>query len=159
MPGGTVPPDRPPRRPGPERLAEADARPCRAGEDKAALERVAKDVEKSPAADPRVPLFLLFAERCRKAGIDPSPMLKRIHRTQPNDFWLNLRLGQDAADGRRYEEAVQFYHSAVVLRPDAAIAHNNLAMVPRRMKRPGRRGDRVPARRRAGSTRTRTQSG
>jgi serine/threonine-protein kinase len=104
------------------------------GTDQLALKRVAKEVEEAPTADPRVSMFLLFADRCRKAGVDPSPMLKRVHRMQPNDFWLNLRLGADAHAGRRYEEAVQFYHSAVVLRPDAAIAHNNLAMVLRRMK-------------------------
>jgi tetratricopeptide (TPR) repeat protein len=110
------------------------------GEDRAALGRVARDIEDSPAADPRVSLFLLFADRCRKAGVDPSRMLKRIHRAQPNDFWLNLRLGWDAEFARRYEEAVQFYHSAVVLRPDASIAHNNLAMALLRMKD---RGDEV----------------
>jgi eukaryotic-like serine/threonine-protein kinase len=98
------------------------------GKDRAALERVAKDIEKSSATDPRVSMFMIFADRCRKAGIDPSPMLKRIHRTQPNDFWLNLLLGSDANAARRYDEAVQFYHSAVVLRPDVAIANNNLAM-------------------------------
>jgi serine/threonine-protein kinase len=104
------------------------------GTDQLALKRVAKEVEESPTADPRVSMFLLFADRCRKTGVDPSSMLKRVHRMQPNDFWLNLRLGADAHAGRRYEEAVQFYHSAVVLRPDAAIAHNNLAMALRRVK-------------------------
>src|SRR5262249_2001578 len=74
------------------------------------------------------PLFLLVAERCRKVGIDSYAMLKRVHRTRPNDFWLNLWLGHTARDARRDAEAVQFNHSAVALRPDAAIAHNNLAM-------------------------------
>jgi eukaryotic-like serine/threonine-protein kinase len=99
--------------------------------DKAALQRITKEItdpEKTPAADLRVPLLLLVAERCRKAKVDPLPMLKRVHRTQPNDFWLNLWLGQYAREAGRNEEAVQFNQSAVVLRPDAAIAHNNLAM-------------------------------
>jgi eukaryotic-like serine/threonine-protein kinase len=104
------------------------------GKDKLAVKRVATDVEDFPTADPRISMFLLFADRCRKAGIDPSPMLKRVHRMQPSDFWLNLKLGSDAEAVRRYEEAVQFYHSAVVLRPDSSIAHNNLAMNLRRMK-------------------------
>lgn len=93
--------------------------------DKAALERV---VATLPKEEPRVPLFLLFAGQCRKAGLDPSEMLKKVHSTQPTDFWLNLRLGEDAHRGRRFTEAVRFSQAAVVLRPDAAVAHNNLGL-------------------------------
>jgi hypothetical protein len=72
--------------------------------DKAALKRLAEEIvdsEKVPAADFRVPVLLLLAERFRKAAVDPFPMLKRVHRTQPNDFWLNLWLGQYDRDTRR----------------------------------------------------------
>ncbi|QEL16325.1 protein kinase domain-containing protein [Limnoglobus roseus] len=93
--------------------------------DKAALARVAAT---APAADPCVPLFLTVAKRCRAAGIDPSEMLRRVYRTQPTDFWLNLWLAEDAYRGRRYAEAVRFCQAAVALRPDAAVAHNNLGL-------------------------------
>jgi len=76
-------------------------------------------------------LFLLFAARCHQVGVDPTPLLKRVHRTQPNDFWLNMWLGQQATQfGKpaRYEEGVQFFHTAVVLRPGAANAHYGLGM-------------------------------
>jgi serine/threonine-protein kinase len=92
---------------------------------KAALERVA---EAAPVAELRVPLFLLFAERCRRAGIDPSDMLRKVHSTQPSDFWLSLRLGEYAYNRRRFFEATRFFQAAVVLRPDAAVAHSDLGL-------------------------------
>jgi serine/threonine-protein kinase len=116
------------------RLADADpdpagwrrkARDPAVWADRAGLERVTKV---APVVEPRVPLFLLFAERCRMAGPDPSDMLKKVHRSHPTDFWLNLRLGEHAHNGRRFTEAVRFFQAAVVLRPDAAVAHNNLGL-------------------------------
>jgi tetratricopeptide (TPR) repeat protein len=90
-----------------------------------ALERLA---EEAPTIERRVPLFLLFANRCRMAGMDPSDMLKKIYTTQPNDFWLNLRLGEYAFSRRRFIESARYFQVAVALRPDAAIAHNNLGL-------------------------------
>ncbi|VTR96238.1 serine threonine protein kinase : Tetratricopeptide repeat protein,protein kinase family protein OS=Singulisphaera acidiphila (strain ATCC BAA-1392 / DSM 18658 / VKM B-2454 / MOB10) GN=Sinac_4434 PE=3 SV=1: Pkinase: TPR_11: TPR_2 [Gemmata massiliana] len=112
------------------RLADPDpwrnqARDPAVWANKAALERAAAQI---PKDEPRVPLFLLFAKRCGRAGIDPYPMLKQVHRTQPSDFWLNLRLGDYAYFGGRYAEAARFFQAAVVLRPDAAIAYNNLGL-------------------------------
>jgi serine/threonine-protein kinase len=85
-------------------------------------------VKTAPVDDSRVPLILLFAARCRDKNVDPSDMMKAAHRTQPADFWLNLRLGWDAYDRKRYFEAIRFSTAAVALRPDAAISHNILGL-------------------------------
>jgi serine/threonine-protein kinase len=103
--------------------------------DPVALTRVA---EEAPVTEPRVPLFLLFARRCREGNVKPevvAGMLRRAYRTQSTDFWLNLRLGDDAFVNGRFAEAVSFFQAAVVLRPDAAVAHNNLGLSLRRAGR------------------------
>jgi tetratricopeptide (TPR) repeat protein len=44
----------------------------------------------------------------------------------PNDFWLNLALGNALGIAEQHEEALGYYRVAVALRPDAAGAHSNL---------------------------------
>lgn len=97
-------------------------------EDSANPADLARLAAAAPVAEPHVPLFLLVATRCREKKVDPSDMLKKVFHNRPTDFWLNLRLGEDAFKGGRFTEAVQFSHGAVVLRPDAAVAHNNLGL-------------------------------
>jgi serine/threonine-protein kinase len=64
--------------------------------------------------------------RLRDAGADAVPLLRAAQRRYPDDFWLNLDLGNVLYKAKQYEEAVGYYRVAVALRPAAAAAHNNL---------------------------------
>jgi serine/threonine-protein kinase len=53
-------------------------------------------------------------------------LLRAAQRRYPDDFWLNLYLGNSLHYAKQDEEAVGYYRVAVALRPDATAAHNDL---------------------------------
>jgi serine/threonine-protein kinase len=61
-------------------------------------------------------------------GAESVPLLRTAQRHYPNDFWLNIVLGNALNEAKQHEEAVGYERVAVALRPDAAAAHNNLGL-------------------------------
>lgn len=66
-----------------------------------------------------------LGERLHTAGGDPRPLLLRLQREHPGDFWINLALG-DALRDDHPDDAIRYYQAALALRPDAAVVRNNL---------------------------------
>jgi serine/threonine-protein kinase len=57
---------------------------------------------------------------------DAVPLLRAAQLRYPNDFWLNLDLAYTLARTGREDDALGYSQVAVALRPDSAVAHNNL---------------------------------
>jgi serine/threonine-protein kinase len=92
-------------------------------EDRQVLQNLAAEVkplEESPE------LLAVLGDRLKKTGADPVPFLKRALDAYPEDFWLNLHLGNDLSLAGKRREAAEYFRAAIVLRPEAAAAHNNL---------------------------------
>jgi serine/threonine-protein kinase len=79
-----------------------------------------------PAAKVPVSTLLIIAERLRQAKLDPQPFLRAVQKEHPADFYANLALGDATmnVDGR---EAELCYRTALVARPEAAIAYSDVA--------------------------------
>jgi tetratricopeptide (TPR) repeat protein len=97
-------------------------------QDRARLRRLAVGAKKGQRLSPAlaVVLGLLLEE----AGADGVAVMKRVQADSPADFWLCLTLaGALQKKGRqRREEALGYSRAALALRPDSAVAHNNLGV-------------------------------
>ncbi len=106
--------------------ADGDHTPWRAElgppAERTALERLAHAALAEDAAPAR---SAALAERLAAAGGDARPLFLEAQRRRPDDFWTNFALGE-ALRAERPGEAVRYYQAALALRPDAAVAHNNL---------------------------------
>ena len=69
-----------------------------------------------------VSLQLAMAERLRDAGGDATPLLRRVQNEYPDDFWVNLVLG-NALLYRATGEAREYYRVALASRPQAAVGY------------------------------------
>lgn len=88
-----------------------------------ALERL---IATAPVEEQPVTLLLAIAEDLRITGGDPVPILARIQRARPGDYWANLSLGSALGRAGRHAEAIRYQQAGLSLRPDAAIGYNNL---------------------------------
>ena len=87
------------------------------------------ELQKQPIA-----LLVAMGTRWRRLGGDPKQYLQRVHRSYPDDFWLNFELAhlyfsEDPASAMGHNLA------ALALRPDAALVHFNLGMAYERLQR------------------------
>lgn len=80
-------------------------------------------VEKQPAM-----LLLAMSIRCASWGDKPGSFLKKLQAQYPDDFWINLELGQFCLEQNQIADAIRYLQAAVSIRPAAAIAEDNLAM-------------------------------
>jgi serine/threonine-protein kinase len=76
----------------------------------------------APVARQSVSLLLALGERLRAAGGDAAPLLKRVQKEHPADFWANLILG-DALLQSAPQEAGGYYRAALASRPGAAVGY------------------------------------
>jgi serine/threonine protein kinase/Flp pilus assembly protein TadD len=78
--------------------------------------------------------LILLATALNKHGEKPSAidLMRQAQRRYPDDFWINLRLGNllfvDSAE-TRYDDAIRYLTVAVALRPDSAGAMMQLGLV------------------------------
>ena len=87
------------------------------------------DFQKQPIA-----LLVATGTRWRRLGGDPKQYLQRVHRSYPNDFWLNFELAhlyfpEDPASAMGHNLA------ALAIRPNAALVHFNLGLAYERLQR------------------------
>jgi serine/threonine-protein kinase len=108
------------------RLAEPDASGWRdrifdpkTWDDLVALAELARTV---PVAGPRLSLLLALAERLKAVGGDWEPLLRRVQKEYPTDFWANLILG-NALLQRQPWEAGGYYRAALTGRPGDAVGY------------------------------------
>ncbi len=81
----------------------------------------------APLAHQPVEFSLAVGERLQASGEDAIGYLSRVQQEHPNDFWINLTLGnawriKDPAEGIRY------YRAALSARPEAVVVYNNLGV-------------------------------
>jgi serine/threonine protein kinase/Flp pilus assembly protein TadD len=114
--------------------ADADAwrqrlRAARAGRDRAALVKLAREVD--VGIQPPQALFLLdrALDACGAAA-DSVALLRRAQEAYPGDFWTNHNLGMALVVARQpqFDEAIRFLTAAVALRPESAGARLNLSL-------------------------------
>ena len=67
-------------------------------------------------------LLLALGERLTAADRDATPLLKRVQKEHPADFWANLILG-NALLRFAPQEAEGYYRSALAIRPRAAVGY------------------------------------
>jgi serine/threonine-protein kinase len=91
----------------------------KAWDDPVALAELARTV---PVARQSVSLLLALGERLTAARRDAAPLLKRVQKEHPADFWANLILG-NALLQLAPREAEGYYRAAVVSRPRAAVGY------------------------------------
>jgi serine/threonine protein kinase/Flp pilus assembly protein TadD len=102
--------------------------------DRPRLERLAAEALAAPAAD-RSPLVLLrLGLLLKDAGGDPEALLRAAQRHEPDNFWINLTLG-DVVNSTKPADAVGFYRAALAKRPRAIGVWNNLGLCLNRLER------------------------
>jgi tetratricopeptide (TPR) repeat protein len=115
------------------RLADDDVwlgqlRDPKVRKDRAALERLAR--EERVLDQPPANLVLLAHMLARRdAGPAVLDLLRRAQRRHPDDFWLNVVLGDSLHDAKKWDDAVAYYRAALALRPKTAAVYHNLANV------------------------------
>ncbi len=80
-----------------------------------------------------VTLLVTIGTRWRRLGGDPTEYLHRVHRSHPDDFWLNFELALVHASDDPI--SLSYSYAALAIRPDAAAVHYNLGVGLRRMGR------------------------
>lgn len=75
-----------------------------------------------------VQLLLVVRDRLEREGQDPVPFLVRVQQANPGDFWANLALAMAMRDSQDYAGGTRYAEAAVVLRPQASVAHHLLGV-------------------------------
>jgi serine/threonine-protein kinase len=83
---------------------------------------MAELAETAPAATEPVSLLLALGERLGGAEGDAAPLLQRVQREHPADFWVNLILGNRMLQWAP-KEAGGYYRAALASRPQAAVGY------------------------------------
>jgi serine/threonine-protein kinase len=82
-------------------------------------------IKTAPVADQSVSLLLALDRQLRSDSPERLPFLWRVHQAHPEDFWVNLRLGQ-VVQGKSPAEAARYYQAAVAIRPRTATGYSHL---------------------------------
>lgn len=90
-----------------------------------------------PAFDRQpVSLLLVVAKTISKARLEPRKLLLHANRTHPEDFWLNIALGDEMYRAMNYPEAIRYYQVARAIRPDVALGSFDLGLALAAANRP-----------------------
>ena len=98
-------------------------------------ETIARMIEGSRVPGTSIDYLMWAAERIKQLGSDPTPLLKNAQFAHPGDFWANYVLAEALSRARKNDEAIRFFQAAIGIRPEIALAHNNLANCLRRQNR------------------------
>jgi tetratricopeptide (TPR) repeat protein len=82
----------------------------------------------APVEAQPIQLMTALAERLKQAGGNTVPFLTRIQAAHAGDFWANNALGSALLEKKDFVGAVRFFQAALAVRPNAAIAHDNIGM-------------------------------
>ena len=92
-------------------------------QDQQMLQRV---IAEAPTAAAAVPLLMAVELRANCSKEERLRFLKAVQRFAPTDFWINLRLASVLMFFGDATEAVGYYQTAVAIRQNVALVHNNL---------------------------------
>jgi serine/threonine-protein kinase len=95
---------------------------------RAALEALAGELlsEKDQLAKQKPQLLTLLGAALQLLEADAVPLLSAAQARHPDDFWLNLDLGNALTRVKQAGAAAGYSRAALAARPKAAAAHNNL---------------------------------
>jgi serine/threonine protein kinase/Flp pilus assembly protein TadD len=112
------------------RLADRDTTGLRARDPKTWKDKnaLAELVRTATISDLSVPLLVVTGQRLQRAGGEASPFLKRVQQAYPDDFWANIALGDALSDEKKYADATRYFQAAIAIRPQSAVAFNNLGL-------------------------------
>jgi tetratricopeptide (TPR) repeat protein/predicted Ser/Thr protein kinase len=82
--------------------------------------------ETAVVRDQSVQLLVALAQRMQVVGVDPTEFLRRVQQQYPGDFWACFTLAE-ALNVVNYQEYIRFCQAALALRPETAVAHDNVA--------------------------------
>lgn len=92
--------------------------------DQQALDRLVGRID---ASLHRPMMLIAFSWRFDDTAISSMPLLLKVQRAHPTNFWANFSLGNVLAQFRS-SEAIRYYQAAMVLRPDASVIQNNFGI-------------------------------
>ncbi|HEX6813575.1 MAG TPA: protein kinase [Planctomycetota bacterium] len=81
--------------------------------------------DEAPLEGQPVQILVGLAEEMHRSGVDNVAFLRRVQRVFPGDLWVNLLLGVELGP-ENIEEAIRYFHAALAIRPQAAVAHVEL---------------------------------
>ncbi len=87
---------------------------------------IAELADEAVVEEQPVTIMVAMGTRWRRLGGDPAAFLERVQRRYPDDFWVNFELGHLMGD-RDLAAAIAYDRAALAVRPDAAVAHYNIA--------------------------------
>jgi tetratricopeptide (TPR) repeat protein len=91
--------------------------------DREALARLAQE----PAtAQLPPPLATALARTLKRGGGEAVPLLRAAQARHPDDFWINVALGEELFRVKQWDESIGYYRAALALRPRSTAVHNNL---------------------------------
>jgi serine/threonine-protein kinase len=82
----------------------------------------------APVEAQPIQLMTALAERLKQAGGNTVPFLTRVQAAHSSDFWANHALGNALYDKKDFVGAVRFFQAALAVRPNAAVAHDNMGV-------------------------------
>ncbi|AMV31502.1 Serine/threonine-protein kinase PknB [Pirellula sp. SH-Sr6A] len=98
------------------------------------IEHLKSLAESAELSKQPIALLVAMGTRWRRLGGDPKEYLQRVHRSYPDDFWLNFELAhQHFSDDP--VSAMGHNLAALAIRPNAALVHFNLGMSYERLQR------------------------
>lgn len=111
------------------RLADPDpwrdrARDSTLWRDPAALAALAR--EAPVEAQPPTVLLNLAGLLLEAGSPEAESLIRRVQAAHPSDFWANFALAE-TLDAREDADAIGFYRAAIAIRPQASVAHFNIA--------------------------------
>jgi eukaryotic-like serine/threonine-protein kinase len=95
-------------------------------EDAATLTKLTGSME---AAKQSPQLLTVLARRLTKLGGNAEHLLREAQERRPEDFWINLYLGNALWLGKKPEEALGYYRAALAVRPGTAAVYNALGNI------------------------------
>jgi tetratricopeptide (TPR) repeat protein len=113
-------------------------RVARGRRDRAALEELARGEE--VMSQPPAPVVLLARTLATDLGCWAAAerLLRRVQSQHEGDFWINFELGStlDRKSPPDWADAARFYQAALALRPESAVACNNLGVALKEQGKP-----------------------
>jgi serine/threonine-protein kinase len=89
---------------------------------------LARLLASAPVTQNSVPLLLALGERYQRQGGNPVELFKKCQKVRSSYFWANFLLGQALRGQENPVESIRYFQAAVAIRPDSALAYNQLGI-------------------------------
>ncbi len=89
---------------------------------------LAELIASAPVTENSVPVLLALGERYGRRGGNAVELFARCQKVRSDDFWANLSLGAALRAQKNPTESMRYFQAAVAIRPDSAIAYDQLGL-------------------------------